>query len=121
RRRALRLTEAALRQSMARAWLGNIRELENVLEGAMILARDGQLRFDPHPAPAAAPLPTTCAALPLLSRAAMQTHQRETIVAALERSGGRVSGRCGAAELLGMKPRTLFSRMSVLGLRQQTA
>jgi len=40
-------------------------------------------------------------------------------VAALARSGGRVSGPGGAAELLGMNSSTLFSRMSVLGLRQK--
>jgi transcriptional regulator with GAF, ATPase, and Fis domain len=49
----------------------------------------------------------------------MEKHQRDAIVAALGRSGGRVSGPGGAAELLGMKSSTLFSRMSVLGLRQK--
>ncbi len=103
---------------MTRDWPGNIRELENVLERAIILARDGQLRFDSTPA-AAAPLPpSTSGPLPLLSRAALEKHQRDAILAALERSGGRVSGPSGAAELLGMKTSTLFSRMSVLGLRQ---
>jgi len=47
----------------------------------------------------------------------MAKHQRDAIVAALERSRGRVSGADGAAELLGMKASTLFSRMTVLGLR----
>jgi transcriptional regulator with GAF, ATPase, and Fis domain len=121
RRPAPRLGEAALRQLMTRDWPGNIRELENVIERAIILARDGQLRFDPPPAAVAAPPSSRSGALPLLSRAAMETHQRDAIVAALERSGGRVSGPRGAAELLGMKASTLFSRMSVLGLRQKTA
>jgi DNA-binding NtrC family response regulator len=121
RRPPARLTEAALRQLMTRDWPGNIRELENVIERATILARDGQLRFDPRPMPAAAPPTSASRALPLLSRAAMEKHQREVIVAALERSAGRVSGPGGAAGLLGMKASTLFSRMSVLGLRQKTA
>ena len=120
RRQAPRLSEAALRQLMTREWPGNIRELENVIERAIILARDGQLRFDPRPA-AGPPPPSRSGALPLLSRAAMEKHQRDAIVGALERSGGRVSGAGGAAELLGMKTSTLFSRMSVLGLRQKTA
>jgi DNA-binding NtrC family response regulator len=120
RRPPPRLTEAALRQLMARDWPGNIRELENVIERAIILARDGQLRFDPPPSPAASPRPpSTSGALPLLSRAALEKHQRDAILAALARSGGRVSGPGGAAELLGMKSSTLFSRMSVLGLRQK--
>ena len=120
RRPPPRLTEAALRHLMTRDWPGNIRELENVIERAMILARDGQLRFD-SPAAAAAPRPpSTSGTLPLLSRAAMAKHQRDAIEAALERSGGRVSGPGGAAELLGMKSSTLFSRMSVLGLRSRS-
>jgi transcriptional regulator with GAF, ATPase, and Fis domain len=51
----------------------------------------------------------------------MEKHQRDAIVGALERSAGRVSGPGGAAELLGMKTSTLFSRINVLGLRQKTA
>jgi len=117
RRQPPRLSEPALRQLMARDWPGNIRQLENVIERAMILARDGQLRFEPGLAAAAPRPPSMSSALPSLSRAAMEKHQRDVIVAALERSGGRVSGPRGAAELLGMKASTLFSRMSVLGLR----
>ncbi len=116
-----RLTEAALRQLVARDWPGNIRELENLIERAMILARDGQLWFEPGHAPATPQPPSASSPLPLLSRAAVEKHQRDAIVAALERSGGRVSGPRGAAELLGMKASTLFSRMTVLGLRQRSA
>jgi DNA-binding NtrC family response regulator len=120
RRAAPPLTEAALRQLTTRDWPGNIRELENLIERAIILARDGQLRFEPAPAVAAPRPPSASSALPSLSRAAMEKHQREAILAALERSRGRVSGAGGAAELLGMKASTLFSRMSVLGLRRST-
>ncbi|HEX6736977.1 MAG TPA: sigma 54-interacting transcriptional regulator [Vicinamibacteria bacterium] len=114
------LGEAGLRALMTRDWPGNIRELENVIERAIILARGGQLRFDlPPVVPPRRPSPP--GALPLLSRAAMEKHQRDVIVAALERSGDRVAGPHGAAELLGMKASTLFSRMSVLGLRRKGA
>jgi transcriptional regulator with GAF, ATPase, and Fis domain len=115
-----RLGEEALRQLVTRDWPGNIRQLENVIERAVILARDGQLRFEPAPAAATPRPPSASGLLPSLSRAAMENHQRETIVAALERTGGRVSGPRGAAELLGMKASTLFSRMSVLGLRDRS-
>src|SRR5262249_719167 len=87
----------------------------------VILARDGELRFEPGPAGATPPPPSTSGPLPSLSRASTEKRQREAIVAALERTGGRVSGPRGAAELLGMKPSTLFSRMSVLGLRSRSA
>jgi DNA-binding NtrC family response regulator len=111
------LTEAALRQLMARDWPGNIRELENVIERAIILAREGQLRFEPGPTTLTPHPPSAPSTLPSLSRAAIEKHQRDAIVAALERTGGRVSGPRGAAELLGMKASTLFSRMAVLGLK----
>ena len=121
RRPPPRLTEVALRQLMIRDWPGNIRELENVIERAIILAHDGQLRFDSRPAAEAAPPLSASSPLPILSREAMEKRHREVIVAALERSGGRVSGPGGAAELLGLKRSTLFSRIRVLGIRQNTA
>jgi transcriptional regulator with GAF, ATPase, and Fis domain len=133
RRPAPRLTEAALRQLAAREWPGNIRELENAIERAVIQAVDGQLRFyAPGGAAGVRAQPTGVApstgaavsagtGLPLLSRAAIEQHQREAIVAALEQTAGRVSGPRGAADLLGMKASTLFSRMAVLGLRQRSA
>jgi DNA-binding NtrC family response regulator len=120
RRPAPRLTEAAVRYLTARDWAGNVRELENVIERAVILAVDGQLRFDGAPASVSLKAPAPPGDLPLLSRAAVEKHQREVILAALERAGGRVSGSRGAAELLGMKPTTLFSRMTVLGLRKRS-
>jgi DNA-binding NtrC family response regulator len=118
RRERPRLDQAALRQLMTRDWPGNIRELENVVERALIRARDGQLRFDSAPGPAPRPRSTSASSpLPPLSRAAMEKRQRDAIVAALEQAGGRVSGPGGAAERLGMNASTLFSRMKVLGLR----
>src|SRR5262245_5089601 len=121
RRPAPPLTEAAVRDMAARDWPGNVRELENVIERAVILAVDGQLRFDEAPASVSLKAPAPPGNLPLLSRVAVQNRQREVILAALERAGGRVSGSRGAAALLGMKPSTLFSRMTVLGLRKRSA
>src|SRR5262245_27737733 len=116
RRTPPRLTETAVRVLAGRDWPGNIRELENVIERAVILAADGHLRIEAPTGSNVRP-PSPTAALPQLSRAAMGKHQRETIAAALEKTGGRVSGPRGAAELLGMKASTLFSRMIALGMR----
>jgi len=80
---------------------------------------DGQLRFDAAPAGVSLRAPASPGEFPLLSRVAVEKHQREVILAALMRAGGRVSGPRGAAELLGMKASTLFSRMTVLGLRKR--
>src|SRR5262249_13196017 len=65
RREPPRLTETALRQLVSREWPGNIRELENLIERAIILARDGQLRFESGAA-AATPL-TSFPSGPILS------------------------------------------------------
>ena len=121
RRERPRLEEAALRRLMTRDWPGNIRELENVIERAVIRACDGRLRFDPPPAAPASRPASTSGPRPPLWRSAMAQHQRSAIVAALEKSAGRVAGPGGAAERLGMNPSTLYSKMSVLGLRQRSA
>jgi DNA-binding NtrC family response regulator len=114
-----RLTQGVVRQLMAREWPGNIRELESAIERAAILAEGGELNFGVPPNGSTVRTPATAApaALPQLSREAVEKHQRETIAAALAQTGGVVSGPHGAAELLGMKASTLFSRMTVLGLR----
>lgn len=117
-----RLTRAALAQLQAYNWPGNIRELRNVIQRAVILARGGPLRFDlpmsqppprtscPKPAPAGGP------ARKFLTEIEMQQRERENLLAALEAADWKVMGSGGAAELLGLKPTTLFSRMKKFGL-----
>lgn len=48
----------------------------------------------------------------------MRDLQRRNLVAALEAAGGRISGKGGAAELLGIKPTTLADRMRALGVER---
>ena len=117
-RRPPKLTEAAARQLLKADWPGNIRELQNAVERAIILARGGPLHFDvalPAPTPKA-PLPETST---LPTRSELKQRERETIVGALARTQGKVSGPDGAAALLGMKPTTLYSRISALGLKRK--
>ena len=92
-------------------WPGNVRELRNLIERAIILARGPLLVVEP-PALAAAVPPTS---------ANLAEVQAEHIRGVLERVGWRVRGRGGAAELLGMKPTTLDSRMARLGIRRPGA
>lgn len=119
---ALTLTEGNVRSLTAYAWPGNVRELQNVIERAAILADRGRITLDlptaPHPkiaAPVAAAVP-----LPELeTEADLRARERANIVAALEAAGGKVSGPGGAAELLGLRPTTLASRMKVMGIGQR--
>ena len=114
--RQLRPTDLAALQ--AYAWPGNIRELEHVLEQAIIVSQGPFLEFAGF---AAAPLAFGSAATVAASFAPLKTlreQERDHILAALTRTGGRVSGTQGAALLLDINPKTLEARMKKLGIRR---
>ena len=92
-------------------WPGNVRELRNVVERAMILATGPRLDVI-LPAAAAAASAPSAQVLDLMDV------ERQHIRSVLEKTGWRVDGRGGAAEILGMKRTTLQSRMSKLGIRR---
>jgi formate hydrogenlyase transcriptional activator len=118
----LRISKAALSELVAYDWPGNARELQNIVERAVILSRGGPLRFDLEGKAADAPRPGNQSALKpdLPTRDALKRQERDAIVAALKRTGGKIFGAHGAAELLGMKPTTLTSRIKALGLNRKT-
>ncbi|MEZ5727205.1 MAG: sigma 54-interacting transcriptional regulator [Burkholderiaceae bacterium] len=100
-------------------WPGNIRELENVIERAVITSVDGKLRLDlPTEARTlAAPSgPAAPVAAGVLTASQQRDAERENIVRALRQCRGRVAGANGAAALLGMPPTTLYSRITRLGI-----
>ncbi|KAB2661666.1 MAG: GAF domain-containing protein [Verrucomicrobia bacterium] len=111
-----RLTQAAMGQLSAHDWPGNVRELQNAVERAVILSQGGPLRFDLGTPSAAVSRPKALPAEPaaFLTRDELRRRERESIVAALAQSGGRIFGAGGAAELLGTKPTTLASRIKAL-------
>lgn len=103
-------------------WPGNVRELHNVIERAVILSSHDRLHLDLTPSAASAGPANAEAAPP--ARAFDTEEQRldrmrRDVLAALEKAGGRVSGRDGAAELLGIRPTTLRSRMKSLGIERK--
>lgn len=114
-----RFTKAQAEQLAAHDWPGNIRELQNAVERAVILAQNGPLRFEllsvkvPNNVPVSA---NPADSRIILTRDDLKRHERESISMALKNSGGKVFGRGGAAELLNMKPTTLASRIKALGL-----
>jgi PAS domain S-box-containing protein len=88
------------------SWPGNIRELRNVVERAMIVSTGTQLSI---------PLPAV--AHPAGKRSLkLNDVEREHILSVLDSSGWRIRGAAGAASLLGLKPTTLEARMAKLGL-----
>jgi transcriptional regulator with GAF, ATPase, and Fis domain len=117
------ISRTALDQLSTYHWPGNVRELQNTIERAIILWREGQLTFDLPTARAnenpGGPAKSTASAA-LLTRDEMKHQEREAIVNALKQTNGKVFGPRGAAELLGMKPSTLASRISSLGINRRT-
>jgi transcriptional regulator with GAF, ATPase, and Fis domain len=123
-RKPPKLTTAAARQLSEQDWPGNIRELQNAVERAVILAQNGPLIFDASaprkPSPAASLAAAAPAShVPMLTRAELKQRERESIAAALAQTHGKVFGPDGAAALLGMKPTTLATRIKALGLQRK--
>jgi len=119
-----KITRAAMAELAAHDWPGNIRELQNAVERAVIITQEGPLQFDlPKPMRAEEPnLPAQVALSPsLLTRNELKRQERENIVLALKQVDGKVFGPGGAAEVLGMKPTTLASRIKALGIVGVTA
>ena len=91
-------------------WPGNIRELRNVVERAVILSNSPRLAIAP-------PLQVQ---EPGRGPGTLQNLEREHIRAVLETTGWRIRGAGGAAERLGLKPTTLETRLLRLGIRRPT-
>jgi DNA-binding NtrC family response regulator len=119
-----RLTRAGIETLQSYDWPGNIRELRNVIERAVIFARGGTLEFD---------VPWTGSSVELtsfgprdvdqaepeyLTESELRRRERQNLFAVLQKAGWRIKGVDGAAELLGVKPTTLISRIEKLGLRR---
>ncbi len=90
-------------------WPGNIRELRNLVERAMILSNGTTLVVEIQDGSA------TITDEPMT----MEGVERMHINAVLEQTGWRIRGRNGAAEILGLKPTTLNSRMKKLGIKRK--
>ncbi|MFT7630290.1 MAG: PAS domain S-box-containing protein [Mariniblastus sp.] len=112
--------QGELLQSLA--WPGNIRELRNVLERAIILSKGSRLRLDlALPGQVEPTIPPTLnedaiSGSEFLTDAEFQQKEKRNLVAALAHAGWRVSGEGGAAELLEIKASTLTYRMKALGI-----
>ena len=111
-----RLTRDNVQELMRYSWPGNIRELQNVIERAVILSRGGALRFQLEGS--AANLVTQIVPVPATQKQWLES-QRANIKAALEKSRGKIYGKGGAAELLGLPPTTLASRIATLGIKRK--
>jgi transcriptional regulator with GAF, ATPase, and Fis domain len=116
-----RLTAANIIQLQDYDWPGNVRELQNTIERALILAQSGVLNFelakgDSKAMNLASPAMADQKPDALLTDNEFRHRERDNVVVALNRARWKIHGAGGAAELLGIKPTTLISRMKKLGL-----
>jgi transcriptional regulator with GAF, ATPase, and Fis domain len=93
---------------------GNVRELENLIERAVVLCDDTVL------GPGHFPVPTGAALRQPVPSTSFTTDEREQILAALHQANWIIEGARGAARRLGIKPSTLRGRMSRLGIERDT-
>jgi formate hydrogenlyase transcriptional activator len=115
-----RLTLANAQQLQRYHWPGNVRELQHVIERAIITALGTRLTIElPADSPAPPVKSISLARAPadrVQTDAEMRRLEAGNIRAALRQTKGKVSGKGGAAELLGIKPTTLASRIKTLGI-----
>lgn len=115
-----RLTQANVAELKRYDWPGNIRELQHVLERALITSPKGKLRLELNSTESAHATTTnssTIASDEILSASQLRSFQAANIRRALQACDGKVYGDKGAAALLGMKPTTLSSRIKSLGIK----
>jgi len=110
---------SAMDRLVSYPWQGNIRELQNIVERAVVMSPGPQLTIDPEvlglpdTAPSNRQQPYTDTSGSTLS---LQDAERRHIIEALRRTGGVIEGPAGAALILELHPNTLRSRMKKLGV-----
>ncbi len=122
-----RLTRAGIVKLQSYDWPGNIRELRNVIERAVIISRGGPLDFELAVTNSAPPPPSSKSqpgetgdkvGAEFLTEPEMLQRERENLAAVLDKANWKIKGADGAAELLGVKPTTLLSRIKKMGLKR---
>src|SRR5262249_1706529 len=120
------LTQADAARLQQYGWPGNIRELQNVIERAVILSKGVRLRLDVALAalcPIASSTTSPGGDTPetVLTDRELRERERANLMKALQRTNGRIYGTGGAAELLGLHPTTLASRLRALKIPSPTS
>jgi DNA-binding NtrC family response regulator len=117
-----KLSEAALGRLKAYGWPGNVRELQNVIERGIITSTGDTLRIDlvslttpvTHLISGADPVANDG----IMTEDELVELQKKNLTAALNRTGWKIYGPGGTAELLGLRPTTLASRIKKFELKR---
>lgn len=116
-----RITRSAIQRLTRYGWPGNIRELQNVIERAVITSTGGKLVVDlPDADDSIEAMPSSIVVeeTAVISDADMRRRERDNLLAALKEASWKISGPDGAAAMLGIKPTTLTSRMKKMGIKR---
>jgi PAS domain S-box-containing protein len=124
-RNGIKLSKANLIHMENYPWPGNIRELQNVIERAVIISKSGRLSLDLPDNPTHKKLSNQkkmSKEIPMQGRVStfyeIKQFERENILRALNQTGWKIFGVGGAAELLDVPPTTLTTRIQRLGLKE---
>jgi transcriptional regulator with GAF, ATPase, and Fis domain len=118
------LTQAEVVKLQNYHWPGNVRELQNIIERAVISSRCGSVKFDlPVPQTSGTSLKTPIKKngenpSEVLTEEDMRLREKANIESALKQTDWKIYGIGGAAELLGLKPTTLLSRIKKMGIEK---
>ena len=107
--------ERTMKQLVEYHWPGNIRELENVLERAVILETDNILEIEPGILSATREVPET------KERPSLEALERDHISTILHETNWIIEGPRGAAKILGLHPNTLRNRLKKLGIERASS
>ena len=106
-----KIPHKTMQAMLAYTWPGNVRELRNVIERAVILTAGSTL---------AAQISKNISSAGEDATGTLEDIMRREILAVLKKTNWRVTGRNGAAEILGLNKSTLYSKMKKLGIRRDT-
>jgi formate hydrogenlyase transcriptional activator len=125
------MSQATVDRLISYSWPGNIRELQNIIERAVILSQSSVLELEPDLVPALAPEDSSGIregssgmvkppGLVVPTTTTLEEVERSHIMAVLNQTRGIVEGPRGAAKILGLHPNTLRHRMQKLKLKRTT-
>lgn len=106
------ITPKVMEALMAYNWPGNIRELENIIERAMIISNNNTLEYGDW-------IPIDKDASARSSASKLQDIEKDHIIEVLKKTNWKVSGDKGAAKILGLNATTLEARMKKLGIKRE--
>jgi formate hydrogenlyase transcriptional activator len=107
------VAQESMESLLAYHWPGNVRELQNVVERAVVLAKSPVVAIDDSLLHADDP------AEDMTAIDTLEQVERAHIIRALKETHWMIHGKKGAAEILGINPSTLRSRMQKLGIKRQ--